>query len=373
MSEVPEGWREVPITPVQHPLADRVRIGSDGAPDHVIIDSRSRVIFLSADRINLLTQADRHGLRVALATDELSKLTPAFAEAWRDAGAAWVVTSPNGEVREGFTGRRLADLQSVFTTTPNREPEDVAIGYLRPAPTDAVELTATMSMRHRPRMTTLLGGGVAGLSQAAFGRAPHLYGPHEPAGTPWDRDGLTRQIRDRMPEDSLMVVTGAGLRATVTGRRTTEGVEELTTAHLSLGVPSTLEFDRIRIAVRDYLTDLAEKAMPLVSLIMARPGQNDLLIPPMLLHPPTALMMLIGAPAVRALEIPVDKLVAEHGARKVGRPRIPAVLLDLGTIGDPTWERLDAALSEFDSPQLRELLGLDPASAKGGDDHGSES
>lgn len=360
MTEVPEGWREVPLGPVQHPLADRVRIGGNGAPDHVIVDTRARVVFLSADRINLLTQADREGLRVVLATDELTKLTPAFAEVWRNAGAAWVVSSPDGSFREGFSGRRLADLQSVFTTPPVREPDDVAIGYLRPAPTDAVELGVSMSVRHRPRLTTLLGGGVAGIAQAALGRPPHLYGPHEPVGTPWDRDGLTRQIRERMPQESLQVVSGPGLRATLVGRRTSEGVEEITNAQLSLGRPSTLEFERIRTALLDHLADLAEKAMPLITLVLARPGQSDLLIPPRMLHPPAALMMLIGAPAVRALNIPVDKLVAEHGARRVGRPRLPAVLLDLGTIGDPTWERLDAALAEFDGPELRGLLGLDP-------------
>ena len=72
------------------------------------------MIFLNAGRISLLAQARDEGRRVVLVTDELSCLTPAFAEVWREAGAVWVVRSPNG-LREGFTGRRLSEVGEVFT------------------------------------------------------------------------------------------------------------------------------------------------------------------------------------------------------------------------------------------------------------------
>ena len=96
------------LSAVRHPLLDFAgHIGDQsGGTAYAATESRSPVIFLNAGRVSLLAQAQHEGRRVVLVTDELSCLTPAFAEVWREAGAAWVVRSPNG-LREGFTGRRL--------------------------------------------------------------------------------------------------------------------------------------------------------------------------------------------------------------------------------------------------------------------------
>ena len=53
-------------------------------------------------------------------------------------------------------------------------------------------------------------------------------------------------------------------------QRTSAGIEEITEAHLSLGVPSTVAFEDHRNRMIAYLARLAENAMPLVGLIMAR-------------------------------------------------------------------------------------------------------
>jgi hypothetical protein len=173
-----------------------------------------------------------------------------------------------------------------------------------------------------------------------------------------------------MPADTLLVGAAPHLRATMTARRTELGVEEITQTHLSLSTPSTIDFEQIRTNLLDYLADLAATSMPLVGLISARPGRRDLLIPPFLQHPPTPLALLVGPPAVRTFELPVEELVERFGARRIGRPRIPGLLFSLGSLGDPTWQRLDKILATFPQAQLDEMLGLTqlprPASTEGG-------
>src|SRR5215211_1998478 len=104
-------------------------------------ESRSPVIFLNAGRVSLLALAREEARRVVLVTDELSLLTPAFAEVWREAGAAWVVRSQNG-LREGFSGRRLVHIGEVFTASAIRSVDDVDLDFLRPVPATSVQIMA---------------------------------------------------------------------------------------------------------------------------------------------------------------------------------------------------------------------------------------
>ena len=80
--------REQSLSAVRHPLLDfgGSAEGQEGAGmAYAATESRSPVIFLNAGRISLLAQAREQGRRVVLVTDELSCLTPAFAEVWREA------------------------------------------------------------------------------------------------------------------------------------------------------------------------------------------------------------------------------------------------------------------------------------------------
>jgi hypothetical protein len=331
-------------------------------------ESRSPVIFLNAGRVSLLALAREEGRRVVLVTDELSLLTPAFAEVWREAGAAWVVRSPNG-LREGFSGRRLVHIGEVFTASAIRSVDDVDLDFLRPVPATSVQIMAFISLRHQARGTTILGGSLAELAKIAGGATPRVWGAHEPAGNPWNPVDLTSFAQSQMPGPVLMVGVGQGLRSTLTVQRTSAGVEEITEAHLSLGVPSTVAFEDHRSRFMSYLTQLAENSMPLVGLIMARPGRDDLLIPPFLQHPPTPMALLIGPPGVRALNISVDQMRKQFGAVSVGRPRIPGLLFSLGSLGEPTWPRLDAILTAIGGDQVNEILRLSPRHTSYESDH----
>jgi hypothetical protein len=360
------------LTSVRHPLLD---FGGtfDAQPEtgptgYAATESRSPVIFLNAGRISLLSQARDEGRRVVLVTDELSYLTPAFAEVWREAGAAWVVRGRNG-LREGFTGRRLSEIGEVFTATGIRGVDEIDLGFLRPSPATAVQVMAVISLRHKARATTRLGGPVTGLARFAGGAPPRAWGAHEPAGNLWSREDLTGFAQSQMPGPVLVVAAGVRFRSTIVVQRTKVGIEEITEAHLSLGVPSTVAFEDHRRRLLRYLSDLAENAMPLVGLIMARPGREDLLIPALLQHPPTPMALLIGPPGVRALDLSIDLMRRQFGAVSVGRLRIPGLLFSLGSLGEPTWPALDAILTAMGGDQLNEILGLPKRHTSPEDDH----
>jgi hypothetical protein len=233
----------------------------------------------------------------------------------------------------------------------------MSLEHLQPSVADAIELDVTLSLRHRARATSILGAPVEVLNDLVGG--PHLaWGVHEPVGNAWDRDEMTGFARDSMPDDSLLFGRSAAIAASIEVRRTTQGVEEITQARLSLGTPSTLEFERLRVRLCDALAELAANAMPLVAIVLARPGRDDLLVRPRLQHPPSALVLLIGAPGVKALGLSIDRMVAEFGAVIVGRPRIPALLFPLGTLGEiEGWQKLDAILATVGSDRLAAVLG----------------
>jgi hypothetical protein len=343
--------RELSTAAVTHPLVDF------GGESFVATESRSPVIFLTAGRVSLLAAAAAADRRVVLVTDELCLLTPAFVEVWREAGAAWVVRSPGG-LREGFSGRRLSEIGEVFTVAGVRSVDDIDLGFLRPTPATAVEILVVVSLRHRARSSTLLGGPIATLSELLTGQSPAVWGAHEPAGNRWDREQLTTFARAQMPGPTLLVSSGERFRSSLVIQRTDHGLEEITEAHISLGVPSTVSFEEKRAQLEAFLAQLATTGMPLVGLVFARPGRDDLLTPAFLQQPPSPLALLIGPPGVRGLEIATEQMVQDFGAVTVGRPRIPGLLFPLGSLEDPTWSRLDAILAAIGRDRVGEVLGL---------------
>lgn len=352
-----EEQREVPVTDVPHPLVDAVGVSADGQR-WTVTESRARVVFLTPGRINLLNRAAAAGRRLALVTDEHSHLTPVFADVWRDSGARWVVRDARGGLREGFGGRRLGTVDEVWTVPQVQTVDDMAIGHLRSSGVDATEVIAIVSVRHPARQTTRLGQTLSGLAHATLGAPPRAWGMSEPVGEPWDPATLTDALRLRMPAETMVFAAGPGLAASITAGRSEHGVEEVTHAHLMVE-PGPDELDAVQTRLRGQLSELAASSMPLVALLLARPGRHDLLRPPLLLAAPTPIALLVGAPAVRSLGLDPGRLHAEHGAEIVGRPRLPALLFRFGA--EPQgWQELDAVVSAL-GPDVLPALGLDAA------------
>jgi hypothetical protein len=342
--------REVPHT-VAPPAADFMGDGFVGT------ESRTSVIGLNDARVSLLRLAAENGLRVVLVTDGLCALTPAFAEVWREAGAAWVVRGERG-LREGFSGRRLGDIADVLAAAPSPSIDMLDPGFLRPPAVTAVQVLALVSLRHRAQASTVLGGPASRLAELLTERPLSVWGAREPAGNQWDRTELTTFARHQMPGPIVMVGSGPGSRATITTQRTDHGVEEVTQLHANLGSPERAPLNSARQRILTYLGELAASTMPLVGMVMARPGPSDLLVRPQASWPTTPLALLIGPPAVRLLKLDISALISRFGARAVGRPQIPGLLFDLATSDTDPASRLDEVVAALGSDELDEVLGL---------------
>ena len=106
------------------------------------------------------------------------------------------------------------------------------------------------------------------------------------------------------------------------------------------------------------LSRVAATSMPLIGLVLARPARRDSLIAPVVQHPPVPLALLIGPPGVKALGLSVSDMKQRFGAIIVGKPRVPGLLFELGTIGEETWLRLDDILSSMSGDALDSVLGF---------------
>ncbi len=336
---------------VPHPLVDIA------GETWTATETRARAVRLTPARIDLLRRCREAERTPVLISDELSRLTPALASVWRDAGGRWVVREPDGSLRDGFTGRRASSIDEAVTAPAVTDPDAVSRRALAVARPDQVVVRIEAAVRHRARSTTVLGRLAEDAARAVIGESPGSFGAAEPAATRWDRRELTAFARSTMPDDAFLVVAGRAMTGTITARRTRHGIEELTSLHLGTGTPSTIDYARRRDALAAALTDIAATEQPLSIMTFAALGDASLTVAPAVPLLPTPELLLIGAPAVRSMRIDVEGHVTRHGARVVGRPRTPALLYQLGSLGDRTWERLDALLADIDRDALSAALG----------------
>lgn len=350
--------RAVPMSSIAHPLVDQV--GESGGRSWSLTETRSRVVVLDAWRLDLLERATRAGREVVLATDESSALTPALAQVWGEAGAHWLVRDADGGLRDGFSGRPLRQVGDLWATpaTPG-DGAAMAVRHLSGTRTDALELSAVVSVRLPPRSSSLLGGPVADLA-AAVGTTPTAWGASEPVLRAWDPGELTAAVRARMPEPVQLVVRGPRLAALIRVRRTRHGVEETTHATMAaVGGDSDLAVEaEARSLVA--LARIAGTSVPLVGLVLARDARQDLLRRPFLRPLAVPVALLVGPPGVMTLRLDAAAQAERHGSEAVGRAKLPGLLYRLpGRTADPGagWRALEDVLDGFDPASRSEALG----------------
>ncbi|TDN45728.1 hypothetical protein EDF64_102137 [Curtobacterium flaccumfaciens] len=339
-----------------HPLVDSAGDGS------IRYESRARTVRLGRAQADLLATAVAEGARPILVTDGHSVVTEAFRQALVESGGSWVVRGDDG-LRNGLDGRRLDAFTDAVHAGPPTSVQDVAVGFLRPWTPTADQLVVSVSVRHRAADETVLGATTELLATELAGAAPTGWGTHEPADRAWDRRTLTEAARARMPDPTRFLAVGsaaAPLAVTVTAQRTGDGVEELTTGLLSVGALGDAVSEMRVAAVPQVLGRLATTQLPLFALVLRRPGRADLAQAPRLAAPPLPVAMLIGAPAVRQLDLDVEGMRDRFGAVVAGRPRIPALVLPFGRHGDrgPV-EELAAVIDHIGRDRVADAVGMD--------------
>ncbi|MEO5535589.1 MAG: DUF6177 family protein [Pseudolysinimonas sp.] len=323
-------------------------------------ETRSPLVILSPSRADLIVRAAQAGLRLAIVSDERSRLTEPLRSALAGGGGRWIVRGPSG-LRDGLTGRALASLVAAFDDPVGGSPGSPDTLRLdRPLQT---QLVVSMSLRHRADDEARVGGAVEAFA-ALSGSFPAGWAPHEPVDRPWDPATLTAFARERMPNDSRLVVAGSPdhpVSGTITVSRTRHGVEEIDEVLVGVGRPGTAAADAAVAAVPEVLAALAEpgQMLPLFVFVGMRTGSPDLSTGPFLAPGVQPLALLFGATTVRDLKLDPGSLRGPFVVRVVGRPRTPSIVIGFPGATAHGWSALLAFVDEIGIERVRDLLGLD--------------
>jgi hypothetical protein len=343
-----------------HPLMDA------RTPGVVITRSVSSRVVLGSGIGDFVLSAARARRRAVLVTGADAVLSDHLATLLRETGSGWGVGDANGQAWDGMTGRILNRPESA-DGRPAIGLDDVHRGYLEPPGQPAfMRVRLSVARRHRNAFETIIGGDAELLARRLAGSAPAGWGLHEPAGMVWDKVALTAFAREA-GESVRVIVAGSRAARESTGEvavhRTDRGLEEVSDVLIELG-PEGHADTRNRISqVAPALAALAE-GVPLFAVAFADPGRADLYRAARLPRPPWPLALLIGAPAVRALDIDASALASRHGGRVLGGRRTPSLLLDVAD-DEParSWARVRGIADELGrervaiaSPAMADML-----------------
>ncbi len=338
---------------IDHPLVDGYGTG------WIATETRADVVSLNVGMSDFLNRVTGAGQRPVIVSGEFSRMTQPLAAALSDVGGHWVIRTAGDGCYDARTGDRLAKPQDALG--PRSGATHPA--FVRAAVATRLQLVATVSTRHRVSRPVRLGGVLEAASEAFAGRAPAAWGPTEPLVAPWDRDELTEYSRRRMPIDSRWAAVTHGdhpVLGTLEVARTSEGIEETTHVWADVAGPGDARADGLALEARELLSRVAGIGMPLLGVAFAALGAPDLTRRSTAAPLPEPLALLVGPPGVRALGLEPRDWASGFGAAVVGSPRLPGVLLSLGSTAGGGWKRLADVLASFDSGRVADLLAVAP-------------
>jgi len=350
-----------PTAEAPHPLIDAA---GDG---WAATETREDVIALTPAMSDFLHRVSRERGRPLVVSGEHSRMTQPLREVLDDVGGHWVVRTDAGTFHDARTGALLDRAADVLAL--GRRPTEGAVApeFLRSPVSTRLRIVVSFSTRHRVSRTVRLGGPAETLATQLAGEAPVAWGATEPVVAPWSRDELTAYSRRRMPADSRWIAVGAASApyvATIAVARTAEGVEETTRASADRGPAGDPRHADLAADAAAALRAGATHGMPLLGFAFAYIGAPDLAARAVAEPAPQPLALFIGPPAVRLLSADDADLprrwAGDFGAEQVGRPRLPGLLVPLGSADGGGWERLGALLRSADADKVTSALGLVP-------------
>ncbi|PJJ62102.1 DUF6177 family protein [Compostimonas suwonensis] len=341
------------------PTGERHPAVSEYGDGWVVVRSEAPIVHLTTWFADLWTRTAVTGARVILETPPTTVLGETVRATIDESRGVWLVRGRHG-LYNGRTGRLVGSYPAALELGPPRNAFEISTDFLVGERPQVVQLITTASTRHRAGESVVLGRDLEHLAAAA-GVVPVGWGPHEPAIAAWDPARLTEFARRRMPRQTTLVVEGSSsdpLAGTITARRTSNGVEEVTTLVTGAG-PVGAQQTRDRVTgFAAALAELAATRLTLFAITLARQGRADLATSPVLQPPAEPIALLIGAPAVKQLQIDVGRLVERFGAIRTGRGRLPAVAVPLAARDVPEWTELGRVLEAVGFDRLTEATGI---------------
>lgn len=342
---------------IEHPLVDAAGLG------WAETRTRAAVIALTVGMADFLHRVSVAGDRPIVVSDPHARMTQPLVHALADIGGHWVVRTDDDGLYDARTGAHLTAAHEVLGLGRHPSRHGVHPAFLRVPIASRLQLVLTVATRHRVSRPVRLGGVAETALELLAGARPSAWGATEPLVAPWDRDQLTEYSRRRMPHDSRWALVGGAPQhaiATLDVARTTEGLEETSRLWIDVAGAGDPRAAGLAGEARQALARTAENGMPLLGVALAHVGPPDLTRRALAEPPPQPLALLIGPPGVRGLGIEPRRWVDELGAALIGSPRLPGVLLTLGSVDGGGWERLGEVLGAADPDRVGELLSLAP-------------
>lgn len=343
------------VDPLLSPLVDRVGEG------YVVTESTRKVLYLDRSRRHLLGQCLQKKQRCILVTGEHTALTRTYLEAMNMAGAQWVVRSRHG-LRDALTGRRLHRVSEVLEAP---EALELADEHARETGFESTILELHISLRQRNVETADYGASIEVIAEELLDEPELSWGSNEPAMVPWDGEELANWTRGRLVTMPHIIANAVGqdgrrLSATMQVRPTQQGSEEILSIAVDLGPTDGPETAERLEAAPDILGLVAEETTPLMATANARYGRADLLKGSTLEMPLVPMALMIGAPGVSSFQIDSSRLVEDFDAFTVGEPRMPGLVIGLGSTIDPAnFQELREAMAELGPEKIAAEFGDD--------------
>jgi hypothetical protein len=344
-------------TVIEHPLLD------GRGEDWAATETRADVVALTVGMSDFLHRVTTAGARPIIVSGEFARMTQPLAEVLSAVQGHWVIRTAEDGCYDARTGAPLARPQDVLTLPSHPTTSGVHPGFVRAAITSRLQVVATVSTRHRVSRPVRLGGVLEAAAESFTGKAPMAWGPTEPLVAPWDRDELTERSRRRVPLESRWAAVGSRRHpfiGTLQVARTSEGLEETTRVWADVAGAGDESARTIALDARGFLAKAAGIGMPLLGVAFANLGPPDLARRSTAALAPEPLALLIGPPGVRAVGLDPRRWASDFGAAVVGSPRLPGVLVALGSAAGGGWQRLADVLGTLDPVRLTELLAVAP-------------
>ncbi|GAA1485703.1 DUF6177 family protein [Brachybacterium fresconis] len=343
-----------------HPVAD-------SWPDGLLVyEARHETTVLSAPLRAVIDDARESGRRAVLVTPATSVISWAVAERLREADGMWAVRTLDGRLFNALSGYEAASPAELWD-----EPTEHAMRldtFSGPPSGGDAYLSLDVYARERASAGTRFGGLAESLVRSLGAEALESWGQQEPTTRRWDPRGLTSSLRSQMPVTTPHYVSGPyGTVFSTTVARTSKGLLEHTRGMVPIG-----EFDRqleaggaIHLArhprLETALVELAQSFRPTVAMVSLTQavrtgggtGQRAAAR-----WPDQPVAVLIGARAVRDLDLDLDELAQRHDVTHVGSHRAPCALLRLSG-PDPMWHQFVAFTHDLDEERLASALAVD--------------
>jgi hypothetical protein len=309
-------------------------------------------------RTGFLVDANRAQMVPVIVTDASARATWPMLQLITEFGAVWLAEASDGSVVNALSGRSSHTIGDAVADRlrPVAAGAIGAPGLPAALPRDPGRVVQiTIIVNQRAHADTILGGALEAVAE--FVGAPLTsWAEAEPLSRRWDTGELTASVRQRMPETVRYLaaggVPGRGLSASVRVARTQHGVTE------KVRVLASIDDDDHLSRVRDLFEAIAAQFQVVFASAFHAPGRADLTFGVDVAPAPAPIVVLVGAKAVRDTAVDLAALVDHTGAVRLGRPRIPSVLLGFDEDPATAWRQLGEAATYFDPSLLGSAQGF---------------